>query len=222
MAIGLACLLASVLHASEPRANTSLPDADARTLYTLGQLISRTLESFALTPDELKYVGMGLEDGVLQREPQVDLAAEAPRLHEMQSARRMATAANEKHRALEHVANVSANPDSIRHANGLIVEPLTSGTGDTPASTDHVSVHYEGKLIDGTVFESSRTRGTPATLPVRGVIACWSEALQVMRVGGRSRIVCPAELAYGERGSPPAVKPGATIEFDIELIGVVR
>jgi hypothetical protein len=80
MAIGLAFLMASALHASEPRSNTPLPDADARTLYTLGQLISRTLESFALAPDELKYVGMGLEDGVLQREPKVDLAAEAPRL----------------------------------------------------------------------------------------------------------------------------------------------
>jgi FKBP-type peptidyl-prolyl cis-trans isomerase len=83
-------------------------------------------------------------------------------------------------------------------------------------------VHYEGKLIDGTVFESSRLHGKPATLPVRGVIPCWSEALQAMRVGDRSRVICPAELAYGDKGSPPAVKPGATLVFDIELLGVVR
>jgi FKBP-type peptidyl-prolyl cis-trans isomerase FkpA len=222
MAIGLAFLMASALHASEPRSDTPLPDADARTLYTLGQLISRTLESFALSPDELKYVGMGLEDGVLQREPKVDLAAEAPRLHELQSARRAATAAAEKDRALEHVANVSANPESIRHANGLIVEPLKSGAGDMPSSTDHVSVHYVGRLVDGTVFDSSLARGEPATFPVKGVIACWNQALPTLRVGTRARLTCPPELAYGDRGLPPAIRPGATLIFELELLGIIR
>ena len=220
--IGLACLMVSVLHANEPRPSSSLPDADARTLYTLGQLISRTLESFALTPEELKYVGMGLEDGVLQREPQVDLAAEAPRLHEMQAARRAATAASEKDRALEHVANVSANPESIHHASGLIVEPLKVGSGEVPATTDHVSVHYVGRLVDGTVFDSSLARGEPVTFPVKGVIACWTQALPTLRVGARARLTCPPELAYGDRGLPPTIRPGATLIFELELLGIVR
>ena len=222
MAIGLACLMASALHASEPHSSPPLPDADARTLYTLGQLISRTLESFALTPDELKYVGMGLEDGVLQREPKVDLAAEAPRLHELQSARRAAAAAGEKDRALAHVASVSGNPDSIHHPNGLIVEPLKSGSGETPSSSDHVSVHYVGRLVDGTVFDSSLARGEPTTLPVKGVIACWNQALPTLRVGTRARLTCPPELAYGDRGLPPAIRPGATLIFELELLGIVR
>jgi len=214
--------MVSTLPASEPRADDPFPDADARTLYTLGQLISRTLDSFALTPDELKYVGMGLEDGVLQREPQVDLAAEAPRLHEMQAARRAATAAQEKNRALAHVANVSANPDSIQHASGLIVELLRPGSGDMPSSTDHVSVHYVGQLVDGTVFDSSLARGEPITFPVKGVIACWSQALPTLRVGTRARLTCPAELAYGDRGLPPVIRPGATLIFELDLLGIVR
>jgi FKBP-type peptidyl-prolyl cis-trans isomerase len=117
---------------------------------------------------------------------------------------------------------VARTPGVERLESGLIIESLQAGTGERPSALDHVSVHYEGRLIDGTLFESSRSSGTPATLPVRGVIPCWSEALQKMRVGSRSRIVCPAELAYGERGSPPAVKPGATLVFDIELLAVVR
>jgi FKBP-type peptidyl-prolyl cis-trans isomerase FkpA/FKBP-type peptidyl-prolyl cis-trans isomerase FklB len=165
---------------------------------------------------------MGLEDGVLQREPKVDLAAEAPRLHELQSARRAATAAAEKDRALEHVANVSANPESIRHANGLIVEPLKSGAGDMPSSTDHVSVHYVGRLVDGTVFDSSLARGEPATFPVKGVIACWNQALPTLRVGTRARLTCPPELAYGDRGLPPTIRPGATLIFELELLGIIR
>lgn len=202
--------------------NEVLPSAEARTLYTLGQLISRTLDGFTLSETELAWVKAGLDDGVLGRTPKVDLAAEAGGLHTLQETRRRATLERERTAGAAYLAAVAKSPGVERRQSGLVIQSLQFGAGEQPTALDHVSVHYEGKLIDGTVFESSRTRGTPATLPVRGVIACWSEALQVMRVGGRSRIVCPAELAYGERGSPPAVKPGATIEFDIELIGVVR
>jgi FKBP-type peptidyl-prolyl cis-trans isomerase len=82
-------------------------------------------------------------------------------------------------------------------------------------------VQYEGRLIDGTVFDSSRARGEPATMALTGVIPCWTEAVPLMKVGGRSRVVCPAKLAYGERGSGPVIRPGATLVFDIELLAIV-
>jgi FKBP-type peptidyl-prolyl cis-trans isomerase FkpA/FKBP-type peptidyl-prolyl cis-trans isomerase FklB len=219
--------------ASSPETNSSLSSspssaddhpssAEARTLYTLGQLISRTLDTFALTSEELEWVKSGLEDGVLKRDPKVDLAAEADGLHKMQDARRLATAEREREAGMAFIAAMASAPGSKRHPSGIVLQPLSAGTGEQPEANDHVRVHYEGRLIDGTVFESSRARGTPATLPVRGVIPCWSEALQAMRVGDRSRVVCPAELAYGERGAPPVIKPGATLVFDIELLGVVR
>ena len=200
----------------------SLPSAEARTLYTLGQLISRTLEAFALTERELEWVKSGLTDGVTGTIPKVDLAAEAAGLHALQEARRTATLARERAAGAQFVADVAQTPGSERHPSGVVIQRVQPGEGPQPTPTDHVEVHYEGTLIDGTVFDSSRQRGTPAKFPVRGVIACWTEALQVMRVGGRSRVVCPAELAYGDRGSPPVIKPGATLVFDIELLAIVR
>ncbi len=199
-----------------------LPTPDARTLYTLGQLISRTLEAFSLSPQELEWVKSGLDDGVLRRMPKVDLAAEAGALPALQESRRSATLQRERIAGAAYLSAALQQPDVQRLPSGLVMQSLAVGAGERPSALDHVSVHYEGKLIDGTVFETSRGRETPATLPVRGVIPCWSEALQTMRVGGRSRVICPAELAYGDRGAPPAVKPGATLVFDIELLGVVR
>lgn len=200
----------------------ALPTAEARTLYTLGQLISRTVEAFDLSDQELAWVQSGLVDGVTGATPQVDLAAEAAGLHALQEARRHAVLARERAAGAEFVASVAQSPGSERHPSGVVMQRVQPGDGAQPTPTDHVEVHYEGALIDGTVFDSSRQRGTPAKFPVRGVIACWTEALQVMRVGGRSRVVCPAELAYGDRGAPPAIKPGATLVFDIELLAIVR
>jgi len=77
------------------------------------------------------------------------------------------------------------------------------GTGASPKATDQVKVHYEGRLIDGKVFDSSIARGEPATFPLNGVIACWTEGVQTMKVGGKAQLVCPANLAYGDRGQPP-------------------
>ncbi|MFM7624941.1 MAG: FKBP-type peptidyl-prolyl cis-trans isomerase, partial [Gammaproteobacteria bacterium] len=197
------------------------PD-DGPTLYTLGQLISRTLERFTLTPEELAMVQQGIEDGVLGRPPKVDLAAEAPKLHALQAARSEALAARGRQAGAAVLAGAASAPGTVRLPTGVLLQPLQPGDGPAPTATDHVRVHYEGTLPDGTVFDSSRARGEPATFPVRGVIACWTEALQAMRVGGRSRVVCPPELAYGERGAPPAIKPHATLVFDIELLAIVR
>lgn len=215
---GLAVLCGGLAVAAEP----PLPTADARTLYTLGQLISRTLENFTLTAEELDYVRLGLEDGVLQRDPKVNLAAEAPRLHEMQTARRSAQLEQQRSQAAQYLATTAAAPNVIRYDNGILVEPVVEGAGATPSTNDYVSVHYEGRLIDGTIFDSSRARGEPAVFAVQGVIPCWSQALPNLRVGSRVHLTCPAELAYGDRGVPPSIKPGATLIFDLELLGLVR
>jgi FKBP-type peptidyl-prolyl cis-trans isomerase FkpA/FKBP-type peptidyl-prolyl cis-trans isomerase FklB len=221
----LCCTSAVQASPSRPSPESAPPEtaADAApTLYTLGQLISRTLADFALTPAELAAVQQGLEDGVLGRPPKVDLAAEAPKLHALQSARREALAAQEKQAGAALLASAAEASGAVRLPTGVLLQPLQPGDGPTPTATDHVRVHYEGTLPAGTVFDSSRERGEPATFPMRGVIACWTEALQAMRVGGRSRVVCPPELAYGERGAPPVIRPGATLVFDIELLAIVR
>ena len=82
-------------------------------------------------------------------------------------------------------------------------------------------MHYEGKFVDGKVFDSSRERNEPATFPLNGVIPCWTEAVQLMKVGGKAHVICPPELAYGDEGRPPQMRGGATLVFDIELLDIV-
>ncbi len=104
--------------------------------------------------------------------------------------------------------------------SGLMYEVIASGEGAKPKLTDTVTTHYHGQLIDGTVFDSSVQRGTPASFPVNGVIKGWTEALQLMNVGSKWRLVIPPELAYGERGAGSDIKPHATLVFEVELLSI--
>ena len=104
--------------------------------------------------------------------------------------------------------------------SGLLYEVITAGDGPKPTASDTVSTHYHGMLTDGSVFDSSVERGEPATFPVGGVIAGWTEALQLMGTGSKWRLVIPPELAYGERGAGGQIKPGATLVFEVELLEI--
>jgi FKBP-type peptidyl-prolyl cis-trans isomerase FklB len=105
-------------------------------------------------------------------------------------------------------------------ASGLQYEVIKMGEGPKPAATDKVTVHYHGTLIDGTVFDSSVERGQPATFPLNGVIAGWTEALQLMPVGSKFRIFLPSNLAYGERGAGQLIGPNSTLIFEVELLSI--
>lgn len=105
-------------------------------------------------------------------------------------------------------------------ASGLQYKITREGTGKTPAATDKVTVHYEGRLIDGTVFDSSIKRGQPATFPLNGVIRGWTEGFQLFKEGTKATLYIPSDLGYGAAGSPPKIGPNQTLIFDIELIKV--
>jgi FKBP-type peptidyl-prolyl cis-trans isomerase FkpA/FKBP-type peptidyl-prolyl cis-trans isomerase FklB len=217
-------LLVSVGFVSLPAlaAKPGLASEDDKTLYTLGQLISRNLEAFQLTPKELEVVKAGIEDGVSGKPAQVDVEKYGEKVQELHRARLAVLGAKEKTVGQAYLAKAAAQKGATKTATGIIVTTLKPGTGAAPAATDEVKVHYEGKLIDGKIFDSSIQRGEPATFPLNGVIPCWTEALQLMKVGGKSRIVCPSELAYGERGSPPAIRPNSTLVFDVELLDIPK
>ena len=104
--------------------------------------------------------------------------------------------------------------------SGMQYEILNEGTGKTPSRTDNVTTHYKGTLIDGTVFDSSYERGQPATFPVNGVIAGWTQALMMMKEGAKWRLYIPSELAYGAQGAGADIGPNATLIFDVELLKV--
>ena len=107
----------------------------------------------------------------------------------------------------------------VTTGSGLQYEILVSGNGATPGPTDTVTTHYHGTFLDGRVFDSSVERGVPASFRVDGVIKGWTEALQMMKVGDKWKIVCPPDLAYGERGRS-GIPPNSTLIFEIELLGV--
>ncbi len=226
--IAAAQLTHAAAAANQPAAPSSAPPAKApsaaqpsvdESLYALGVLLSRNLESFGLTEQEFKHVVAGLSDGYHDR-AHVDVQAYIPQLRALQASRQQALAQRQKQLGADYVAKVAALPGAHKTPSGLVYVPSVEGTGPAPAVSDSVKVQYTGKLTNGTVFDSSYKRGQPASFPLRGIIPCWREALQLMKVGGKARVVCPAELAYGDRGSPPVIPPGATLDFQIELLEI--
>jgi FKBP-type peptidyl-prolyl cis-trans isomerase FkpA len=119
-----------------------------------------------------------------------------------------------------YLEKAAAMPGAIRTASGMVYRELEAGRGPSPKATDEVKVHYRGTLVDGTEFDSSYKRNEPATFPLNQVIPCWTEGLQKMKVGGKAQLVCPSGIAYGDRGSPPEIPGGATLIFEIELLGI--
>jgi FKBP-type peptidyl-prolyl cis-trans isomerase FkpA/FKBP-type peptidyl-prolyl cis-trans isomerase FklB len=213
--------LALLLAAGSSAFAQELKTEQDKTLYALGVALSERLTSFALTPEELDVVKAGITDGALGRPHKVEVREFMPKIQALHTARAAVVAAAEKKAGAEYLAKAAGEPGAKKLDSGLVVTTLTEGTGPTPKPTDKVKVNYHGTLVDGTVFDSSVQRGKPATFPLNSVIKCWTEGLQQMKVGGKSRLVCPADLAYGERGAPPRIKPGATLIFEVELLEIV-
>jgi len=214
----LFCLGLSAAFAATPEPTND----DQKTLYALGQAISQSLGSFNLSETELDMVKTGLTDGVLKRPGKVDMQAFGPKIQQLQQSRAAAVAEGEKKAGTAFLTKAAAEPGATKTESGVIIKTIKPGKGVSPKATDTVKVHYHGTLIDGTVFDSSVQRNEPATFPLGNVIKCWTEGVQQMKVGGKSRLVCPSNLAYGDRGSPPVIKPGATLVFEVELLDIVK
>ncbi len=195
---------------------------DQKTFYALGLAISQSLSAFTLNESELEMVKSGITDGVLKKPQKVDLQAFGPKIQQLQQARIGALAEGEKKAGAAYMAKAAAEAGTKKTESGILITTLKEGKGAVPKATDTVKVHYHGTLVDGTVFDSSVKRGEPATFALNQVIKCWTEGVQQMKVGSKSKMVCPPSLAYGDRGAPPNIKPGATLIFEVELLEIVK
>jgi len=216
----LAVLLWSAAGASA--AEPELKTEDDKTFYAIGLAVSQSLGQFNLNEHELEMVKAGLTDGTLHKDKKVDLQAYGPKIQALQQTRLSAAAATEKKSGEAFLAKAASETGAKKTASGLVITTIKPGTGESPKATDKVKVHYQGTLTDGTVFDSSIERKEPVTFPLNQVIPCWTEGLQLMKVGGKSRLVCPSSIAYGDRGMPPKIKPGSTLVFEVELLEIVK
>lgn len=207
-------LMVSSVFAADPTTD------DQKTMYALGLAMSQSLGAFNLSEAELEMVKTGLTDGVLKKTQKVNMQEFMPKLQQLQQTRMAAGAEIEKKAGAEFQAKAAAEKGAEKTASGLVFLTIKPGSGASPKATDTVKVHYHGTLIDGTVFDSSVERKQPATFPLNGVVPCWTEGVQKMKVGEKARLVCPSTIAYGDRGAPPKIKPGATLVFEVELLSI--
>jgi FKBP-type peptidyl-prolyl cis-trans isomerase FkpA len=199
--------------AQAPAKAPELKTEREKTLYALGVAASDSFKVFNLKPEELAVVQRGLSDAVLNRKIQVDMSVYRTKVNELAAS----SYGDRSRAALVHFAKEKG---AVRSPSGLIYIPAVEGTGASPTAVDRVKVEYEGKLPDGSIFDSSRKQGGAVVAPMADGIACWKEGLQKMKVGGKARIVCPASIAYGDTGKPPSVPPKSTLIFDVELLAV--
>ena len=191
---------------------------DEKTLYALGLSMYRSIAQFDLSPQELAIIEKSFRDAAAGK-PEVDIQVWGPKIQALASAR--AARGKDKQKALSaaYLSKASAEVGAQKTASGLIYKELRAGTGASPSATDNVKVNYRGTLVDGTEFDSSYKRNEPAEFPLNGVIKCWTEGVQKMKIGGKARLVCPSDLAYGDEGRP-GIPGGAALIFEVELLQV--
>jgi len=208
--------------ATKPKATVKpeLTTDEQKTIYALGLSIYRSLGQFDLSPAELEIVQHALADADAKK-PAEDINTWGPKIEGLARARMARVADREKVESKAFLDKAAAQPGAVKTDSGLVYRDLQPGTGASPKATDTVKVNYRGTLINGTEFDSSYARNEPAQFALNGVIRCWTEGLQRMKVGGKAELVCPADLAYGDRGQN-GIPAGAALIFQVELLDIVE
>jgi len=222
-------LLAAVVAASTTLAQAplDLKDAKIRASYAIGADIARSLKNQPIELDP-KALAQGLTDTLAGKGAMNDAEMQAAMtelrmqlMEKMQAKQKSEGAANLK--AGQDFLAANGKKEGVKTtASGLQYKVVKSGSGKTPTAKDTVKVHYHGTLIDGSVFDSSVERGEPISFPVNGVIAGWTEALQLMKEGDKWQLTIPSELAYGEDSPSPKIGANSVLQFDVELLAVEK
>jgi len=216
----LVLLPASVFAQAPPASGAGVPKTDEeKTLYAVGLVMARSLKQFDMSPAEVEFVRRAIADA-LAGKPAVELDEWGPKIQALVNERGARLVTREKEAAAAYLAKAAAAAGAVKTESGIVYTETTAGAGASPTAADRVKVHYRGTLIDGTEFDSSYSRNEPAVFPLGGVIRCWTEGVQKMKVGGKARLLCPSDVAYGDRGNE-AIPGGAALIFEIELLEIV-
>ena len=226
MRLAIVFSVLALVASCKPAPEAPKVDEDERNaLYALGYSVGTNLQLFGLNEQQLEAVRVGLVDGANNKKATVDLEANGEKfqgkLQEMARVHQLEVSQKAKELGTAYIEKAAAESGAEKLASGMIYTKISDGNGASPLASDTVKVHYHGTLVDGTVFDSSKDRGTPAEFPLDRVIKCWTEGVQKMKVGGKAKLVCPPDLAYGDQ-APPKIGPGATLIFEVELLEVVK
>ena len=216
----LVLLPASVFAQAPPAVGAGVPQSDEeKTLYAVGLVMARSLRQFDMSAAEVEFVRRAIADA-LAGKPAVELDEWGPKIQALVNERGARLVTREKEAAAAYLAKAAAGAGAVKTESGIVYTETTAGAGASPTAADRVKVHYRGTLTSGTEFDSSYARNEPAVFPLGGVIRCWTEGVQKMKVGGKARLVCPSDLAYGDRGNDD-IPGGAALIFEIELLEIV-
>ena len=200
---------------------------EMKPFYALGVNIAQQVGSelkMILSKDEIDVVLAGFADSMTDKvvDDRELLMTYGKKLNEILEERAKAGITEEKKKGEDFLVKyLLGNLRATKTASGMLYNEVFAGIGEQATLASTVMVHYHGTLIDGTVFDSSVDRGSPIKFPLRNVIKGWQEGVAMMRVGGKATLVIPADLAYGDKGSPPVIPPGATLVFEVELLEIV-
>lgn len=199
------------------------PKTDSeKTLYAVGLIVAKQLGVFNLSQAELEIVKQGMADGIVGVKPAVDLAEYNNKVQDLAKSRRKAEGDRQAVAGKAMLEKAATEKGALKSESGLVYLSLKDGSGVGPKATDTVKVNYRGTLHDGTEFDSSYKRGKPLEFKLDSVIKCWTEGVQKMKPGGKARLVCPSTIAYGDNGVGEMILPGATLNFEVELLEVVK
>jgi FKBP-type peptidyl-prolyl cis-trans isomerase FkpA len=194
---------------------------DAKTLYAIGVSVSRSLNVFNLSPAEFEVVKQGLMEAQAGKKIEFDLAAYPPKIQALAKARRTRAGQQQVTAGKEFLEQAAREKGAVKTDSGMVYLSKVEGKGGHPKPADSVKVHYRGTLVNGQEFDSSYQRGKPLEFRLNNVIKCWIEGVQKMSPGGKAKLVCPPELAYGDNGAGEQILPGATLAFEVELLEVI-
>lgn len=217
----VSALVLTACNSNDPK-KIDLKSEDDKTFYAMGYMLGGNLQRLSLSDAEIASLYKGIAMAAKNEKSEVDMAKYQNRIQEVFKARMDKVAAKEKEAGQGFLDKFVKDEGATKTESGLAYKVIKEGTGATPGAEDVVEVHYHGTLTDGTVFDSSVERGKTISFPLNRVIKGWTEGLQTMKEGGKTKFVIPADLAYGEAGAPPKIPGGATLVFEVELFKVTK